>query len=346
MIPGDPQGLRAAARGLVDNAGLHEAIAARHRRLRDGGWTGQAADAFHTHAQRQTTRHLTTGDGAGDAAAALNELADGIDHARTRAGRAATLYADSDPDQRGDRRADPALREQARDLLDGTRAELDDLHARVRVRLAAAHARLPDPGRLLRDPEPDSPVTPARLPALFAGDNPVTTAATRGFSTDLSTDLSTAAAVGPAAATGPHTTADTGGGADPAAMAGPAIERRAGRRVVVLRGDTLYGIAARYLGDAGRWPEILDHNPAIAHPWQIQPGQTLTLPDTTEPADRTARPPATRARPAGRAPTTPPPPTDDGGDGSGSGHPPRAEYAAAARRPHPGHTPRRRGPQR
>lgn len=47
LIPGDPDGLRAAARRLVDNAGVHQAIAARHRNLHDGGWTGEAADAFH-----------------------------------------------------------------------------------------------------------------------------------------------------------------------------------------------------------------------------------------------------------------------------------------------------------
>src|SRR5690242_10707329 len=251
LIPGDPQGLRAAAGALVDNAGLHEAIAGRHRHLFDGGWTGQAADAFHTHAGRQTSRHLTTGDGARDAAAALNQLADGIDHARSRAGRAATLYANSDPEQPGDRRADPALREEARDLLEGARAELDDLHARVRVRLAAAHAQLPDPGRLLADPEPNSPVTPAAQPARFAGDNPGTTGTT---GTDLSPDVSTPAAVGPAVATTSPSTGDPGGDADSAATAGPNIAGRAGRRVVVRRGDTLSGIAARYLGYPGRWP--------------------------------------------------------------------------------------------
>ena len=104
-------------------------------------------------------------------------------------------------------------------------------------------------------------------------------------------------------------------------MAGPAIESRAGRRVVVRRGDTLYGIAARYLGDPGRWPEILDHNPAIAHPWQIHPGQTLTLPDTTEPADRGGATPR-HPGPSSRSRTDH---TTDDGDAMGraAGTPPR-----------------------
>jgi len=50
-------------------------------------------------------------------------------------------------------------------------------------------------------------------------------------------------------------------------------------RVTVQRGDTLWGLSERNLGDALRWPEIYDANqPAITDPSLIYPGQTLMLP--------------------------------------------------------------------
>ena len=254
----------------------------------------------------------------------MTDLAKGIEHARTPAGRAAALYADSDAEQRTDRRNDPVLREQARDLLDNTRAELDDLHARVRNRLATAQAQLPNPAHLLSDPEPVEAVTPAGLPTL---------------PTLSATDTATAgppapAVIGPAAAIAPHligagTVNFTGG----LAAAGLVVAARSGRRVVVREGDTLSGIAARHLGDGSRWPEIMDRNPAIAHPWEIQPGQTLLLPDRADPAhDDPPRQPGTSSRsrtgPTEHTADNDTDGSDDRGDDSGSGHPTAAPSLA------------------
>jgi nucleoid-associated protein YgaU len=54
----------------------------------------------------------------------------------------------------------------------------------------------------------------------------------------------------------------------------------ASRLYTVQAGDTLEGIAARELGDASRWPEIVALNRhAISDPDQIFVGQVLILPD-------------------------------------------------------------------
>lgn len=47
---------------------------------------------------------------------------------------------------------------------------------------------------------------------------------------------------------------------------------------VVVAGDTLSALAQTYLGDAGRWPELLAANPEIADADQLLPGTRLTIP--------------------------------------------------------------------
>jgi len=54
----------------------------------------------------------------------------------------------------------------------------------------------------------------------------------------------------------------------------------AGNTVRVERGDTLWKIAARHLGDGRAWPRIAAANPELKDPNRIQAGQTLRLPGT------------------------------------------------------------------
>ena len=192
-------------------------------------------------------------------------------------------------------------------------------HARVRNRLTSAQARLPDPARLLTDPEPVEAVTPAGLPTL----------PTLSATDTAMTGLPAAAVIGPAAAGAPHPmgagAVDAAGGLEPA---GSVAAARSGRRIVVREGDTLSGIAARYLGDRGRWPEIMDRNPVIAHPWEIQPGQVLVLPDSpdSDHGGRLGSGTSSRSRTGSTDHTTHDDTADgndrgdDRGDGSGSGH--------------------------
>jgi len=51
-----------------------------------------------------------------------------------------------------------------------------------------------------------------------------------------------------------------------------------GETVRVGRGDTLWKIAARHLGNGNQWPKIAAANPALQDPNRIQPGQQLRLP--------------------------------------------------------------------
>lgn len=56
-----------------------------------------------------------------------------------------------------------------------------------------------------------------------------------------------------------------------------AVKGSAPERYTVVRGDTLWDIANRYLADAWRWPEIWEANKQIANPHLIYPGDLLLL---------------------------------------------------------------------
>ncbi len=55
------------------------------------------------------------------------------------------------------------------------------------------------------------------------------------------------------------------------------------RTVTVAPGDTLSGLAARHLGSAGRWKELMEANRGrLDSPQALRSGMTLTLPDAVE----------------------------------------------------------------
>ncbi len=87
------------------------------------------------------------------------------------------------------------------------------------------------------------------------------------------------ALIEPTSAGGAHDPAGTADW-DPLSDAGTRGGGNVGERThVVVPGDTLSALAARYLGDADRWPEIYAANRGlIADPDLIYPGQELTIP--------------------------------------------------------------------
>ncbi len=66
-------------------------------------------------------------------------------------------------------------------------------------------------------------------------------------------------------------------------MAGPAMAQSIDLkpdhpdRYVVVKGDTLWDISARFLRDPWLWPEVWQANPQIANPHLIYPGDTIAL---------------------------------------------------------------------
>ncbi|GAB2792462.1 LysM peptidoglycan-binding domain-containing protein [Halomonas shantousis] len=71
----------------------------------------------------------------------------------------------------------------------------------------------------------------------------------------------------------------TWGGSSTVLAQATGIREDAPQRYTVVRGDTLWDIAGRFLHSPWQWPEVWQDNPDIHNPHRIYPGDTVTLSD-------------------------------------------------------------------
>jgi nucleoid-associated protein YgaU len=88
---------------------------------------------------------------------------------------------------------------------------------------------------------------------------------------------------------GAHDAAGRDGVARPTVPARPTPAPRVFPKVhVVVAGDTVESLAHRYLGSSAAWWVVADAN-ALVFPFDLQPGDTVAIPDGRPPLERTRR---------------------------------------------------------
>ena len=185
LVPGNPELIWRMADSYERIGAALEDIGHGFRTIDDGGWRGQAADAFRAHVERQPGRFLVAADAFGTAAVALDTYAHALSWAQRQAAEAIALAAEPAPEPVA-RPAEltPAEQAERTGVLSAPltapdtaprspQADAADLVARVRTQLEAigheAARKLRAASRVAPLPEADRPAPPlpAAVPEAF-----------------------------------------------------------------------------------------------------------------------------------------------------------------------------------
>lgn len=100
LVPGDPKRIWLLADSYNRMARLCEDVGHSFRGMDDGGWTGQAAEAFHARFERQPKRVLAMADSYHQVAVALDTYASTLHWAQRQAGEVIALEGREEPERR------------------------------------------------------------------------------------------------------------------------------------------------------------------------------------------------------------------------------------------------------
>jgi hypothetical protein len=155
LVPGEPGEIRKSTAHLVTYGSTMLQVGDGLKKLDTGGWTGQAADAFHARFQDEPQRWLDAGDAFHAAAGAIDGYAGTLEWAQGQAAQAIALYqqgeqATQQAKSRHDQAAATAAQQAAaagqpsppdqpfQDPGDATRAQAKQLLDRARAQLLTA----------------------------------------------------------------------------------------------------------------------------------------------------------------------------------------------------------------